>query len=155
MNQRVGQVENDVKLQQFQCQTMSLGITGLRKELAEINDTRNDLKKKVEEAKNRIDDLEQYSRRNCLIFAEIKEAGEDEKKLHRFTLDRTHRLGKKGYPDLIQKYQNLGPSLQRSFCVYKCKRKLNKSGLTIMENLTKGKVDLLNEMKEAVGVKNT
>ena len=40
--------------------------------------TRNDLKKKVEEAKDRIDDLEQYSRRNCLIFAGIKEAGEDE-----------------------------------------------------------------------------
>ena len=64
MNQRVGQVENDVKLQQFQCQTMSLEITSLRKELAEINDIRNDLKKKVEEPKDRIDDLEQYSRRN-------------------------------------------------------------------------------------------
>ena len=38
MNQTVGQVENDVKLQQFQCQTMSLEVTGLRKELAEIND---------------------------------------------------------------------------------------------------------------------
>ena len=46
MNQRVGQVENDVKLQQFQCQTMSLEITSLRKDLAEINDTRNDLIKK-------------------------------------------------------------------------------------------------------------
>ena len=40
MNQRVGQVENDIKLQQSQCQTMSLEVTGLRKELAEINDTR-------------------------------------------------------------------------------------------------------------------
>ena len=39
---------------------MSLEITSLRKELAEINVTRNDLKKKVEEAKDRIDDLEQY-----------------------------------------------------------------------------------------------
>ena len=83
MNQRVGQVENDVKLQQFQCQTMSLEVTGLRKELAEINDTRNDLKKKVEEAKGRIDDLEQYSRRNCLIFTGIKEAGEDETEYRR------------------------------------------------------------------------
>ena len=72
MNQRVGQVENDVKLQQFQCQTMSLEITSLRKELAEINDTRIDLKKKVEEVKDRIDDLEQYSRRNCLILQESK-----------------------------------------------------------------------------------
>ena len=68
INERVGQVENGIKLQQFQCQTMSLEVTGLRKELAEINDTRNDLKKKVEEAKDRIDDLEQYSRRNCPIF---------------------------------------------------------------------------------------
>ena len=32
MNQRVGhQVENNVKLQQFQCQTMSLEVTSLRK----------------------------------------------------------------------------------------------------------------------------
>ena len=54
---------------------MSLEITSLRKELAEVNDTRNDLKKKVE-AKNCIDDLEQYRRRNCLIFTGIKEAGE-------------------------------------------------------------------------------
>ena len=52
---------------------MSLEVTSLRKELAEINDTRNDLK--AEEAKDRIDDLEQYSRRNCLIFTGIKEAG--------------------------------------------------------------------------------
>ena len=78
MNQRVGQVENDVKLQQFQCQTTSLQVTSLRKELAEINDIRNDLEKTVEEAKDRIADLEQYSRRNCLIFTGIKEAGEDE-----------------------------------------------------------------------------
>ena len=68
MNQRVGQVENDVKLQQFQCRTMSLEVTSLRKELAEINDTRNDLKEKVEEAKDRIDDLEQYSRRKLSDF---------------------------------------------------------------------------------------
>ena len=46
MNKRVSQVENDVKLEQFQCQTMSVEVTSLRKELAEINDTKNDLKKK-------------------------------------------------------------------------------------------------------------
>ena len=57
---------------------MSLEVTSLRKELAKINDTRHNLKKKVEEAKDHIDDLEQYSRRNCLIFTGIKEAGEDE-----------------------------------------------------------------------------
>ena len=72
MNQRVGQVENDIKLQQFQCQTMSLEVTSLRKELAEINNTRNDLKKKVEEPKDSIDDSEQYNRRNCLILQESR-----------------------------------------------------------------------------------
>ena len=73
------------------------------------------LKKKVEEAKDRIVDLEQYSRRNCLIFTGTKEAGEDETEntdeiildicqsklqieLHRFSLDRTHRLGRKRTP---------------------------------------------------------
>ena len=58
MNQRIGHVENDVKLQQFQDQSMSLEVTSLRKELAEVNDTRNDQKKKVEEAKDRTDDLD-------------------------------------------------------------------------------------------------
>ena len=36
------------------------------------------MKKNVEEAKDRIDDSEQYSRKNFLIFTGIKEAGEDE-----------------------------------------------------------------------------
>ena len=144
MNERVGQVENDIKLQHFQCQTMSLEITSLRKELLEINDTRNDLKKKVEEAKDHIDDLGQYSRRHCLIFTGIKEAGDKETEntnkiisdvcrskfqieLHKFSLDRTHRLGRKriARPDtevpkprpIIAKFINY---LDRE-SVYKCK----------------------------------
>ena len=160
INQRVGQVENDVKLQQFQCQTMSLEITSLRKELAEINDTRNDLKKKVEEPKDRIDDLEQYSRRNCLIFTGIKEAGEDETEntdeiildicrskflieLHRFSADTTHRLGRKRIPRPDTEVPKPRPIIAKFInyhdrdSVYKCKRKLKESGLTIMENLTK------------------
>ena len=144
MNQRVGQVENDVKLQQFQCQTMSLEVTGLRKELAEINDTRNDLKKKEEEAKDHIDDLEQYSRRNCPIFTGIKEAGEDETEntyevmldiyqknfqieLHRFSLDRTHRLGRKRVPRPDSEVPKPRPIITKCFnyhnrdSAYKCK----------------------------------
>ena len=158
---------------------MSLEITSLRKELAEINDTRNDLKKKVEEAKDRIsDDLEQYSRRNCLIFTGIKEAGEDETEntdeiildicrsklqieLHRFSLDRTHRLGRKRIPRPDTEVPKSRPIIAKFInyhdrdSVYKCKRKLKESGLTIMENLTKRRVNLLNEVREAVGVKNT
>ena len=167
MNQRVGQVENDVKLEQFQRQTMSLEVSGLRKELAEVNDTRNDLKKKVE-AKDRIDDLEQYSRRNCPIFTEIKEAGEDKTEntdevildtcqnklqieLHRFSLGRTHRLGRKRIPRPDSEVPKPRPIIAKFVnyhdrdSVYKCKRKLKEPGLTIMENLTKGRVNLLNK----------
>ena len=130
MSQRVGQVENGVKLQQFQYQTMSLEVTSLRKELAEVTDIRNGLKKKVE-AKDRIDDLKQNSRRNCLIFTGIKTVGEDETdntyevildicrnklqiELHRFTLDRTHRLGGERIPRPDLEVPNLGPLLQSS-----------------------------------------
>ena len=141
---------------------MSLEITSLRKELAEINDTRNDLKKKVEEAKDRIDDLEQYSRRNRLIFTGIKEAGEDETEntdeiiglldicrsklqieLHRFSLDRTHMLGRKRIPRPDTEVPKPRPIIAKFInyhdrdSVYKCKRKLKESGLTIKENLTK------------------
>ena len=140
--------------------------------------TRNDLKKKVEEAKDHIDDLEQYSRRNCLIFAGIKEAGEDETEntdevildicpnklqieLHRFSLDRTHRLGRKRIPRSDSEVLKPRPIIAKFInyhdrdSVYKCKRKLKESGLTIMENLTKQRVNLLNEVREAVGMKNT
>ena len=48
--------------------TMSLEVTGLRKELAEINDTRNDLKKKVEEAQDRIEDLETVQQKKLSDF---------------------------------------------------------------------------------------
>ena len=51
INQIESQVENDVKLQQFQYQTIALEVTSLRKKLAEVNDTRNDLKKTAEEAR--------------------------------------------------------------------------------------------------------
>ena len=167
MNQRVGQVENDVKLKQFQCQTMSLEITSLRKELAELNDTRNDLKKKVEEAKDRIDDLKQYSRRNCLIFTGIKKVILDicrsklQIELHRFSLDGIHRLGRKRIPRPDTEVPKPRPIIAKFInyhdrdSVYKCRRKLKESGLTIMENLTKRRVNLLNEVREAVGVKNT
>ena len=149
MNQRVGQVENDVKLQEFQCQTMSLEVTSLKKELSEINDTRNDLKQ-VEQAKDCIDDLEQYNRRNCLTFTGIK-AGEDETEnadevivdicqnklqieLHRFTLDRTHRLGRKRLPRSDSEVSKPRPIIAKSNNYhdidsgYKCKQKLRNQG---------------------------
>ena len=125
-----------------------------------------------------IDDLEQYSRRNCLIFTGIKEAGEDETEnteevildicrnklqieLHRFILDSTHRLGRKRIPKPDWEIPKPGPIIAKFITyhdrdsVYKYKRKLKESGLTIMENLTNRRVDLLNEVREAVGVKNT
>ena len=163
MYQRVGQVESDVKLQQFQCQTMSLEVTSLRKELAEIKP---------------IDDLEQYSRRNCLILTGIKEAGEDETEnadkvildicrnklqieLHRFILDRTHGLGRKRIPRPDSEVPKPRPIVAKLIkyqdrdSVYKCKRKLKESELTTMKNLTKRRVDLFNEAREAVAMKNT
>ena len=123
----------------------------------------NDLKKKVE-AKDRIDDLEQYSRRNRLIFTGIKEAGEDETEntdeaildicrnklqieLHRFSLDRTHRLGRKRIPRSDSEVPKSRLIVARFInyhdidSAYKCKRTLKESGLTIMENLTKRRVN--------------
>ena len=113
-----------------------------------------------------------------MIFTGIKEVGEDETdntdeiildicrsklqiELHRFSLDRTHRLGRKRIPRPYTEVTRPRPIIAKFInyhdrdSAYKCKRKLKESGLTIMENLTKRRVNLLNEVREAVGVKNT
>ena len=81
--------------------------------------------------------------------------------LHRFSLDRTHRLGRKRIPRPDTEVPKPRPIIAKFInyhdrdSVYKCKRKLKEPGLTIVENLTKRRVNLLNEVREAVGMKNT
>ena len=119
-----------------------------------------------------MDDIEQYRRRNCLIFNGIQEQEESHENtdlivvdicrknlgvnLSRADLDRTHRLGRKRSSTdkprpIIVKFVNYHDRDD----VFKSKRKLKGSSISIMENLTSRRVSLLKEVKEKVGFRTS
>lgn len=110
-----------------------------------------------------LDDLEQYSRRNCLLLHGIKESSDEKTdqiviqiindKLHLNLqpgdIDRSHRLGQS------RKRPNMKPrsiiikfvSYRSRSTVFKNKRLLKGSGLVITENLTRRRNELLKAAK--------
>ena len=116
-----------------------------------------------------VDNLRQYSRRNCLLFQGITESSDEDTDqlvidqcnenlglgITQDMLDRTHRLGPKrdqeGKPRLITV----------TFCSYQNRRlvsinkkRLKSTGVTITESLTKTRMELLKEVHKTVGVGN-
>lgn len=105
----------------------------------------------------RVDDLEQYSRRQCLrIFGVEEKDGEDTDKIvmevaekvgvtvQLTDIDRSHRVGvKRGDRPrpLIAKFV----SYRNRNELFRNKRKLKNSGITIREDLTKVRYNLLQE----------
>ena len=128
----------------------------------------------VKELEAKIEDLEQYSRRNCLIlggYEEKKQENTDsivqdtirEKLKVELTLDdieRTHRSGGRRKQE-----EGSEPAASRpiiiKFCSYRKrqevftrKKLLKGSGLVLMENLTQTRFNLFRKVKEVVGLKN-
>ena len=129
----------------------------------------------VRNAGKQMDELEQYSRRNCLILTGIKEDSdpgrEDTDEIilnirnHKLgiditsaCLDRTHRLGRKNSLEsskpkprtIIAKFTNYHDRSD----VFRNKAKLKQPGIVIYENLTSRRLSLLNAAKEILGVRN-
>ena len=118
----------------------------------------------------KVDESEQYSRRNCLIIAEVKEReGEDtdrvvldilEKKLNIcldiFQVDRSHRLNGPKRPE-SDNSQVIRPIIvklatyQSRNLVFKAKKQLIGSGIAIFENLTTRRASLLKDVKRIAG----
>ena len=133
-----------------------------RKEILELN-------KRVRENEKAIDDLQQYSRRNCLLFWGIPETPDEDvykviidvsKKSLRVNLtmadiDRAHRLGVKkrrlaseivqeGARSIIVKFV----SYQTRNDIWKAKRNLKGTKILVTESLTPARQALLKEVKE-------
>ena len=169
---RVTQLEKEVKFTQSRYDATSSEMEGLKEDIQEVRKLRGTPEKQLTKIQIAMDDIEQYSRRNCLIFNGIQEQQESHENtdlivvdicrknlgvnLSRGDLDRTHRLGRersstdKPRP-IIVKFVNYHDRDD----VFKSKRKLKGSSISIMENLTSRRVSLLKEVKEKVGFRNS
>ena len=137
-----------------------------------INELEDNIGKLVDEnkiLKESIDELEQYSRRNCLLFLGLKESdGENTDKVVIDTirkemtidiseqdLDRTHRIGKASRNDgksrpIIVKFARYAVRDQ----IYKNKRVLKGKNLLITESLTNRRVKALKDAQAEFGTSN-
>ncbi len=136
------------------------------------------LKKRVDTQEKQLDDLEQYSRRNCLLIHGIAEAGirgenTDQVSINTINqhlninidnndIDRSHRIGKpKSTDDEDNKTTKPRPvmvkfiSYARRAQVFRAKRKLKGSGLLITESLTRTRMDLLRQVHNHPTVTNS
>ena len=124
------------------------------------------------EYESKFDDIEQYSWRSCLILTGIKERkGENTDnlvlnalsthlgiKLDLCEIDRSHHLGHKRIDQdghqidrpIIIKF--IGYRSRQK--VFKQKRKLKGTGISLSENLTKRRTMLMNDVKKIAGLKN-
>ena len=147
----------------------------LKREMESLKRLNEKLSNDVRNAGKQMDELERYSRRNCLIFTGIKEDSdpgrEDTEEIilnvcnHKLgiditsaCLDRTRRLGRKNSFEssepkprpIIAKFTNYHDRSD----VFRNKAKLKQSGIVIYENITSRRLSLLNGAKEILGVRN-
>ena len=121
-----------------------------------------------EKTEERLSELEQYSRRNCILIHGVEEGNQEENliptvlkifnekldlDIKKHQIDRTHRIGakrtmaeitKKGHRAIVVKFV----SYEQRSEVFNNKRKLKGSNLVISESLTRQRLDLLKCAKE-------
>ena len=138
--------------------------------ITQLEQQNADLHRKVQTAMSEVDNLQQYSRRNCLLFYGITESSDEDtdqlvidqcnEKLNlsitRDILERTHRLGPKreqgGKPRaIIVKFC----SYRNRRLVFINKKRLKGTGVMITESLTKARMKLVKEVHKIVGDGNT
>jgi hypothetical protein len=139
------------------------------------------LAKQIATMETKLDEYEQYSRRNCLLIHGIAEKDDEntnsvatntiakylDVSVTNDDIDRTHRLG----PKLKRSHHNSGESNTKSqasarpiiikFCsyakrdqIFKVKSRLKKTGIIITENLTAKRMQLLNDTKKHESVRS-
>ena len=137
-------------------------IEGLERKNKLLNEKNQDLT-------DRLDDLEQYSRRNCLLLHGVREDEEENTdeiilstiateigiNINEEDIDRTHRLGKPNRRDgkprpIIVKFTRYNVRNK----VYAYKRNLKGKKYLITESLTSNRMKLLLEAQQKYGVRN-
>ena len=76
VDRRVTQLEKEVKLMQSRYDATSSEMESLKKDIHEVSKLCGTLEKQLTKVQTAMDDIEQYSRRNCLIFNGIQEQEE-------------------------------------------------------------------------------
>ena len=138
--------------------------------ITQLEQQNADPHKKVQTAMSEVDNLQQYSRRNCLLFHGITESSDEDtdqlvidqcnEKLNlsitRDMLERTHRLGPK------RDQRGKPRAIIVKFCSYRNRRlvfinrkRLKGTGVPITESLTKARMELVKEVHKIVGDGNT
>ena len=118
------------------------------------------LKENIKKLKEEIDNLEQYSRRNCILIHGVKESNKEvtddlareifNTKLHLDVnvqdLDRSHRIGRKT-PGKTRPIIVKFATYNRRREVFSTKKNLKGSKITITESLTSNRLELLHLCK--------
>ena len=174
VNNEVSEIKGQVKTiqanveHQIQEQSQQIDVIHLKVQAERLKGVNEKLEEDVRRYESKLDEIEQYSRRDCLTFTGIKEDNsrrEDNDKLIlqicnenldlNLTIEkisRTHRfISKKNPRGIIVKFINY----QDRFDVYRAKSKLKHSGIAIYESLTTRRKALLDRAKEIVGTRNT
>lgn len=147
-------------------------VSALRKEVAKLTSDVEDLTREVaskdtliSKMEVRLEECEQYARRNCLrIFGLPEKPKEDTNKLvldvakkiganiAESQIDRSHRVGKIGSKPRPVIVKFIGYTPRRA--MFTNKKSLKGSGITIREDLTKQRLDLLKQAAEFFEEKN-
>ena len=162
-------------------QGLQLKYEGLRREVETLTYARRTPGEDINNAVKKLDEIEQYSCRNCLIFTGIKEDSDPSREdtdevvinicntklgldITEDSIDRSHRLGR-WHPCTAQSQTEFETPKPRTIIVkfmnyrdrsdvFRSKAKLKQTDIVIYENLTSRRLALLNAAKGIVGVKN-
>ena len=151
-------------------------IKQVKSDVQELRADIDNLYKEINYQEDRLDDMEQYSRRNCLLLHGLPETPNEDStsaaldvlgsklgiQIDISAIDRCHRVGamrktrtaaaavKEGPRPLIIKFV----SYRNRDAVWKNKKNLKGTRLLITESLTKKRQNLLRRAKEMFGVRN-
>ena len=181
VNPRINDVCAKTEGPEEKLQGLELEYKGLSREIETFKFARQALDEDVNEAVKKLDEIEQYSRLNCLIFAGIKEDSDpsmedtDEVVINicntklglnitEDSIDRSQRLGR-WHPYTSQSQTESETPKPRAIIVkfmnyhdrsdvFRSKAKLKQTGIAIYENLTSRRLALFNAAKGIVGIKN-
>lgn len=161
--------------------SLSHDIEVVKAQTSAIKDYESKTKSRIDMLENKIDQLEQYSRRNCLLIHGLKETTQEDTtdialnlfadklelpQIHRTEIDRSHRLGPKNRPNNTATEEGARPRSRprpiivkfRSYdernLVFRAKTLLKGTKILITENLTAQRMKLFKTAKATDSVKS-
>ncbi|KAJ4430577.1 hypothetical protein ANN_19165 [Periplaneta americana] len=156
------------KCYQRSCSGAAKKIEDNNKVISDLKSTLETRDKKIEALENKIDDLEQYQRRQCLrIFGVAEEATEETEKIvmevaqrigvdvQPHDIDRSHRVGRRDISNnrprpIIAKFV----SYRKRSEMFSNKKRLKGSGVTLRDDLTAMRHNILKEAITKFGLNN-